>query len=346
MYSGSFISEYFTDCAVAVKKYQRENYAVKELDCCHNYDYYYNMIKIANPIYDVVFKYLLEDNESAVLLISSLIGEEIIELRLLPSEKTFKLTERNLTVLRLDFSAKIRTEKGYKQVIIEIQKAKLASDIMRFRRYLGKQYADDNNTYIEFIDDQEVKKPYPILNVYFLGHKLENTNAKVIKVNRKYTDATNGHEIKEKEEFIECLSHDSIIVQIAHIKEPYKSELEKLLSIFDQSKNMESKHLLLLNEKFYPQKYRRLLRRLQTAMSQEDMDEIMAAEDEILEDLQNLERQIYAKEKSIKEKEKTIKEKDKTIKDNKRTIEDNKRTIEEKDKMIQDLLDKLKNGRE
>jgi hypothetical protein len=35
---------------------------------------------IANPIYDVVFKYLMEDNKIAKLIISKIINDEIIEL--------------------------------------------------------------------------------------------------------------------------------------------------------------------------------------------------------------------------------------------------------------------------
>jgi hypothetical protein len=35
---------------------------------------------IANPIYDVVFKYLMEDNKVAKKLISTIIGEKIIEI--------------------------------------------------------------------------------------------------------------------------------------------------------------------------------------------------------------------------------------------------------------------------
>jgi len=51
------------------------------------------------------------------------------------------LENRLFTVYRLDFSARIKTQNGaVKQVIIEIQKAKFAADIMRFRRYLGEQY--------------------------------------------------------------------------------------------------------------------------------------------------------------------------------------------------------------
>ena len=35
---------------------------------------------IANPIYDVVFKYLMEDNDIAKLIISTIIGEDIVAL--------------------------------------------------------------------------------------------------------------------------------------------------------------------------------------------------------------------------------------------------------------------------
>ncbi len=41
---------------------------------------------IANPIYDVVFKYLMEDNSLAKLIISTIIKEEILELTLRPQE--------------------------------------------------------------------------------------------------------------------------------------------------------------------------------------------------------------------------------------------------------------------
>ena len=41
---------------------------------------------IANPIYDVVFKYLMDDNKIAKLIISSIISEEIEELVFKPLE--------------------------------------------------------------------------------------------------------------------------------------------------------------------------------------------------------------------------------------------------------------------
>jgi hypothetical protein len=45
-------------------------------------------MQIANPIYDVVFKFLMEDSRAAKSLLSALIQQEIIELDFLPQEMT------------------------------------------------------------------------------------------------------------------------------------------------------------------------------------------------------------------------------------------------------------------
>ncbi|GAB4413039.1 MAG: hypothetical protein OHK0039_19540 [Bacteroidia bacterium] len=41
---------------------------------------------IANPLYDVVFKYLFEDVEIARGLLSAILGEEVLRLELKPQE--------------------------------------------------------------------------------------------------------------------------------------------------------------------------------------------------------------------------------------------------------------------
>ena len=63
---------------------------------------------IANPIYDVVFKYLLSDAKIAKLLIGAIIGEDIEDLEFRPTECRSRIEERNLLVYRLDFAAKIK----------------------------------------------------------------------------------------------------------------------------------------------------------------------------------------------------------------------------------------------
>ena len=274
---------------------------------------------IANPIYDVVFKYLMDDNKIAKLLISAIIGEEIISLGFRSQERIAKLQKPTIprskkpviffSVYRLDFSATIKIKNGgQKKVIIEIQKAKFATDIMRFRKYLGEQYASEENVYIVKEREEKYKSALPILSIYFIGHKLQTTNAPVIHVNRRYYDVSTGNEIKTKEEFIESLTHDSFIIQIPELKEKRRTELEKLLSVFDQSNISEDRHILNIKEEDFPKKYHPVIRQLQKAISEPMIKDTMDIEDEILEELSNKERTIDDNEKIIEEKDKTIAE--------------------------------------
>nr|MDU9044507.1 hypothetical protein [Candidatus Electrothrix aestuarii] len=76
----------------------------------------------------------------AKLILSKILDQEIETLEFKPTEFRKKIG-LNLTVFRIDFSAVIRQEDGSRKlVLIEIQKAKLPTDIMRFRKYLGGQY--------------------------------------------------------------------------------------------------------------------------------------------------------------------------------------------------------------
>lgn len=300
-------------------------------------------MQIANPIYDVVFKYLMDDSKVARLLISTIIGEKITSLEFLPQENVSEIEQHSLTVYRLDFSAKIKTSEGYKNILIEIQKAKFAADIMRFRKYLGEQYQKKENSYQTIISGKKKKVAIPILSIYFLGHQLEHIAVPIIKVQRHYYDVTTGEELKAREEFIESLTHDSFIIQIPHLRKKYQTEVEQLLSVFDQKSATSDYHILNINESAYPAKYRPLIRRLQRAISEPNVRQTMDIEDEILEELQNLERVIEQKDQIIEKNKKNIEEKEKTIDEKDKTIDEKDKTIEEKDKIIADLQKKLNN---
>ena len=260
---------------------------------------------IANPIYDSVFKYLLEDNALAKLLLSIIIGEEIVELDFLPQEYIASgISPRSLTVYRFDFAAMVKNSKGeFRQVLIEIQKAKLDTDIMRFRRYLGSQYSDPKNVKIEPVYNKKGKKvrtrkkAIPLLTIYFLWYSLEYTKAPIIRVQRECQDLTTGEKIAKKEPFIESLTHDSYVIQIPHLRHNRRTEIEKMLQVFDQERiyvdqngNMD-RHQLEINEKAIPECYRPILRRLQRAIANKELLKSMDIEDEILEELQNRERE-------------------------------------------------------
>ena len=264
--------------------------------------------RIANPIYDGAFKYLLDDNRIARLFLSTLIGEEIIELSFRPTEHRMDVEQRSVTVFRMDFSARIAMKGGEeKLVIIEIQKAKYATDIMRFRKYLGQQYLSKENSYILNGELHAL----PILSIYLLGHSLDYSELPVIRVVRQYLDASGKEQIDySREEFIESLTHDSIIVQIPQLPHRRQSDLECLLGIFDQSqKDPADAHTLSIREEDYPEKFQGVIRRLIKAISEPNVRETMEVEDDFLEELEDMERLIAEKESLIEAKNAALVEK-------------------------------------
>ncbi|MBN2089981.1 hypothetical protein JW964_10215 [candidate division KSB1 bacterium] len=173
-----------------------------------------------------------------------------------------------------------------------------------------------------------------IQTIYFLGHKLEHIKVPVIKVNRQYYDVTTGKELKEREEFIESLTHDSYVIQIPYLRQQHRTELEQLLYVFDQRNLTANQQVLEIKETDFPDKLRPLIRRLQRAIREPEIRRKMDAEDEILEELEELEREIERKEQLLEQKNQMIGHKDQIIgyKD---------KIIDEKDKIIAELQRKL-----
>ncbi|MDR0385538.1 MAG: hypothetical protein LBH60_05635, partial [Prevotellaceae bacterium] len=111
---------------------------------------------IANPIYDTVFKRLMENMKIVKFFLSTILGQPVTEVDVHPQEFTHKSEmdgkESNSTkkeditvpysIYRVDFMATVMTGDGeYRKILIEIQKSLGVIDIHRFRKYLGEQYA-------------------------------------------------------------------------------------------------------------------------------------------------------------------------------------------------------------
>ena len=73
---------------------------------------------LANPIYDVVFKYLMEDTEIARGLLSKIIGEEIIDISVQPQEYAGRSDKFEVIILRWDFKATIKTKAGKQKKVL------------------------------------------------------------------------------------------------------------------------------------------------------------------------------------------------------------------------------------
>ena len=211
---------------------------------------------IANPIYDVVFKRLMENEKVAKFFISTLLDQVIESVEIKSQEFTYikdldlddpmvlkyvkqKVQERlSINILRLDFIATVKTETGeYKKILIEIQKSSKLVDIMRFRRYLAEQYTREDKV-------ANKKEVLPITTIYILGFNLPEVEVPCIKIERNYKDLTSKNILIQKSEFIEKLTHDSYIVQVKRVTNRYQTHLDKLLSIFEQNHFVDNNEIV------------------------------------------------------------------------------------------------------
>ena len=263
-------------------------------------------MRIANPMYDAAFKYLMDDDASARLLVGAVLGEEVESLQPLPQERAVRLepapgepaSGQLLTVRRVDFAATVRTASGDRlRVLVEVQKARFTDEVMRFREYLGRHYADREN-YDTGPDGR--RRHRPLRAIYILGECLPRTEATVLKVSREYLDAVTGQRLGEREEFVEALSHDCWVVQVPLLASRRHSDLERLLSVFDQALQVPgNRKLLEVGERQVPERYTPVLRRLEGAAASVEVADSMALEDEVLETWGRMTREIAAKDATL-----------------------------------------------
>jgi hypothetical protein len=270
---------------------------------------------IANPLYDVIFKYLLEDIDIAKELLSTILGEEILYLEVKPQETATEISpDGSVRIARFDFKATIESPNGeLKKVLIELQKLKKALDVMRFRRYLGDNYSKEDDVILA--DGTMTKMPLPIVTIYILGFALTYLKKAVVKVNREYKDMLTGEIIENvKEEFIELLTHDSYVIQVRLLPPQTKSKLERILQVFNPQFKTDDKHKLDFTGDTNEPIVQKMLNRLQRAISDDDMRHKMDFEDEIERILEREARKVSAeKDQIIAEKDEALAEKDEVL---------------------------------
>ncbi len=271
-------------------------------------------MKIANPIYDVVFKYLMEDTEIAKSILSAILNVEIVSLDIKPQE-LITTTIRGLRLMRIDFKATVRDKDGSLRVIlIEIQKSKKNYTVSRFRRYIAKNYFNLEDIETEVGKSEKVS--LPITTIYFLGFRLKKVRVPVLFVKRTYYNAVSGKKLKVIEDFVEHLSHDLYAIQIPRLAMVAQTELEKILDIFSQHKYKTTNSQVL--EYTGPQ-VERMLKRLNMALQDDQILEAMYAEDEVENEFQSqnvkidklsqkVEEERRAKEEALKREQTLLQE--------------------------------------
>lgn len=288
------------------------------------------MTLIANPIYDVVFKFLMEDERVAKMLLSALLKKEIVTLQMRQHEYTSVMQNR-ISLFRMDFSAKIKEPDGDEHmVLIELQKTWLATETLRFRQYLGTQYLSKTS-----MCEDDPRFGLPIISIYILGHLLGDLQEPVIYVRRRYLDY-DDRVIEQKDPFIESLTHDSIIVQIPCLKGRTRTRLERLLNVFDQDYQMdENEHLLEINEDIFVGEEQLIVTRLLKAGVAPDVRRAMEVEDEILSEIE-------ARDTLIMQKEQEIEKKSQEIEKQSQEIEQKARELRQREEQVKNITRMLK----
>ena len=284
---------------------------------------------IANPIYDVVFKRMMENDKVAKFFIGTLLEQTIESVEVKPQEFTYTDELAGISVFRLDFLATIRTENGeLKKILIEIQKAKNQIDLMRFRNYLAEQYKKE-----DIVNNEN--QILPITTIYILGFNLPEIDSPCLHVERNYKDLIKKEKINAKSDFVEKLTHDSYIVQVAKITNRYQTKLDKLLSVFEQTNFVDKSKIV------------------KEFTHETDIDEVKIiteilhhsgtnpAEKKKIEIEQEAWRTVDAMTESLREKlENQIKLNDKKEKE----LSEKDKELNEKDKLIAELIKKINNG--
>ena len=287
------------------------------------------IISVANPIYDSVFKFLMEDERIARTILSALLKEEVLSVEIRRHEHT-NTTRDTISMFRIDFAAKVKDKDGKeKLILIELQKTWLETETLRFRQYLGAQYLTPEN-----IEKEGEHEGYaaPMVAIYLLGHRVGEVEKPVVYVKHNAYDY-DGEEVKEamKDPFIGSLTHDSIIVQIPLLHGRINNHLDKVLSVFDQSyRDKKNRQIIVLDETRYEgdADMMYLLRRLIAATANAELRMDMNVEDEYFSAIENRDTELMMKSQELEEAKKELTEKDNqlTEKDNQLTEKDNQLT--------------------
>ena len=290
---------------------------------------------IANPIYDSVFKFLMEDVRVARTILSALLKKDIVKVEVRPHE--YSNSQRDtLSMFRIDFAATIREDDGNERLIlIEVQKTWLETETLRFRQYLGVQYQRKEN----IMSDSKEGYAMPMVAVYILGHKVGDIDEPVIYVHHDAYDYNEQRVTKGiPDPFIDSLTHDSIVVQIPRLHGQINNRLDKVLSVFDQTLHLpESGHFLNYDESRYvgDEDMQPILHRLLMAASDADTRQDMNVEDEYYSIIEKRDTEIMLNARKIAEQNVQLSEQKAQLSEQKAQLEEKKAQLSEQKAQLQ-----------
>ncbi len=262
------------------------------------------LVKIVNPIYDLVFKYLMDNDRLAKKIISSVIGSEVLSLDLQANDATFVDESRDLRLVRYDFKARILTPEGEQAILIEVQKSNRIDPIIRFRKYLGQAYM--NKEQRKLADGSLEDYALPIISIYFLGYTMPQYPYRALLVDNAVINLLNGTPIPEKNDFVRMLTHRCYILQ------PYTpptdelvrpSALNRLLDLFYKVRTASKMQIIEIDDAPFEDEpdLKEMIRSLHRLTQNNEVLRNMDIEEEWLRELDKRDQRILNSEKELKE---------------------------------------------
>ncbi len=297
---------------------------------------------VANPIYDCVFKFLMEDERIAKTVLSALLKKEVVSVEMRRHEHP-NVTRDKISMFRIDFAAQVKEDDGtVRLILIELQKTWVDTETLRFRRYLAAQYNAEEN----MVKEGELKGyAVPMIAVYLLGHRVGDIDKAVVYVTHNAFDY-DGKVVEGgmQDPFINSLIHDSIIVQIPLLHGKINNRLDRVLSVFDQSqRDAKNQQIVCLDEKEYAgdSDMMYILHRLGLAAMDADVRQEMNDEDEFYSVLEARDTQVMKLNEQLTEKKKQLNEQKAQLNEQKAQLNEKQAQLNEKQAQLNEKTVRL-----
>ena len=289
----------------------------------------------ANPIYDTVFKYLMEDERVATTILSALLKKKVVTVSQRANEYS-NVTKNDVSMFRIDFGAIVRKEDGKEEhILIELQKTWVETETLRFRQYLGAQYNKKDNVVGKGADQHAL----PMVAVYLLGHRVGDIEEPVLYVSHKPYDYY-GNEVKNgmADPFVSSLTHDSIIVQIPLLHGRINPKLEEVLFCFDQTNCWEKdRQVIEIDDSLLSgnPNMEYIMHRLVSAAADPEVRQNMNVEDEFFSAIEDRDTAVMLRDKRIEEQNRIIAQQDNLIEQKDNLLEQKDNLLEQKTNLLE-----------
>ena len=265
-----------------------------------------------NPIYDAAFKYLMQHERASKIILSAILGTEILDIAPSSEEYTTKISEA-LHIHRYDFRAVVTLQNGEQILVLtEMQKTFCEANVGRFQGYAMDNYAEKT-----FTDKNGLR--LPMFATYIIGNHIGKCNHgyyNMMSLPFSLYDSQNDDLAEMYRNLGQFITVGFIVVQIPYFNRSANKAVSKIFQIFDQSYvYSKEKRTLKVGDRDFTSdddvKY--LIELLKTGKSDNDLMEELKNELKYYDEKAMYDQVIAEKDEKLAEKDEKLAEKDEKL---------------------------------